>query len=104
MRHSYGNINANGTKKSGSGDWTVVKDSGSKGGYTIIFEPPFKTMPTVVTDQNYPGWSDFNKSGGDSRDNTVIIALSNEKCKLKTGDSHGNGQDRNFTFIAIGEQ
>ena len=102
MRHSYGNINENATKKSGTSDWTVVKDS-DKGVYTIIFDPQFNTMPTVVTDQNYPGWDDFNKSGGDSRDNSVIIALSKEKCKLKIGDSHGDGRDRNFTFIAIGE-
>jgi len=98
----YGNVNADGSIKSGEG-FDVVHDK--TGQYTIVFGAHFTSVPAVVTLQNYPGWDDFHSDGGCTFDNTVLIAVNVEKCKVKTGDAEGKGNacDRNFTFIAIGD-
>ncbi|MGE5342952.1 MAG: hypothetical protein ACM3SY_15870 [Candidatus Omnitrophota bacterium] len=96
----FGNVNANGTVYSGTG-FIVVHDH--EGEYTIVFLTPFKNVPAVASIQNYPGWSDFGSGGGNTVDNTVLIAVTREKFKIKTGTSAGAANDRNFTFIAIGD-
>lgn len=98
-----GNVNADGSIQSGSG-FTVVPESGN-GVYTVVFSAPFSQMPTVVTDQQYPSpgsWNQFSSDGGDTRDNTVLIAVASDKFKFKTGNNGGAGTDRNFSFIAVG--
>lgn len=96
----YGNVSSNGTIHSGSGDFDVVAEG--SGEYTVVFMPAFKSVPTVVTVQNYPGWNDLQSSGGNTTDNTVLIAVNKNKCKIKTGSSNGKPDNRNFAFIAIG--
>lgn len=100
LRHVYGNINADGTIKSGSGDFTVVQEG--NGEYTIVFTQAFANMPTVVTTQNYKDWDDFTYNGGSTYDNTVIIAISNSKFKMQAGGGSGSKTERNWTFIAVG--
>ena len=94
-----GCVNGDGTIESGSG-FTVLRTP--PGRYEIRYASPFGGHPAVVVTQNYPGWNDFNVEGGDSRDNTVLIASDANRFKIKTGDGNGNAQDRNFSFIAIG--
>jgi hypothetical protein len=101
LKHLYGSINADGSTHSGSGGFTVVAEGNNNGEYTIVFAEPFTSMPAVVTDQNYASWDDFSDNGGYLTDNTMLIALNNKKCKVKTG-ADKTSQDRNWTFIAIG--
>lgn len=96
----FGSVNADGTIKGGSG-FKVVPDT-DKGVYNIVFDTSFNSFPSVVSTQNYPDWSDFTSGGGNTTDNSVIVALDNNKFKVKVGDSDGSGRDRNFSFIAVG--
>jgi len=72
----------------------------STGLYTIIFTPPFAARPTVITSQVYNG--DVAFGGGDTRDNSLVVAVTHDRVVIKTGDAANAAQDRNFTFIAIG--
>ena len=101
----HGNVNSDGTKKTGY-DFEVQKVN--TGIYSITFRVPFPTVPTLLVTQNfpaqnYPGWDGFNENGGNTKDNAVVIAVSEERAKIKTGDHNGNADDRNFSFLAICE-
>lgn len=90
-----------------SGEGFTVIHPGS-GVYEITFTTPFANTPAVTATQQYVMnapyvWDDFGNPGGSVLDNVVIVALTKERVKLKTGDSFGNAVSRNFTFIAIGE-
>ncbi len=94
-----GTVESNGTALAGTGfkGFTVTRNS--TGLYTITFDPAFLFVPTVVATQEYP--SDFG-SGGDTRDNAVVVGVDKTKCKIKCGDNSGAASDRRFHFIAIG--
>ena len=102
---AWGNVTAYGTKSptiAGSGA-TILRDE--QGIYYIDFQVKFTNIPAFVATQQYSAndkWDDTSSKGGDTRDNVTIIALSATHAKVKTGDSGGNAQDRNFSFIAIG--
>src|SRR6185436_5356939 len=89
---------------SGNG-FTVVRVD--RGVYLIDFKDGlFNDTPALVATQQYSGnsnWNDFSSVGGNTKDNVTIIALDRIHAKLKTGDNDGNQQDRNFSFIAIGD-
>lgn len=104
VKHIFGNINADGSVYSGSGDFSVVAEGDNSGEYTIIFRNPFSEVPSTSAIQNYPTWNDFRSNGGDTRDNVTLIAIDKDKVKLKTGDSNGLGVDRNFSFIVVGAE
>ena len=95
-----GSVQPDGTVKAGTG-FTVLRQS--PGDYSINFNTPFNQRPVVVATQRHPHTDDFNQYGGDTRDNLVIIAVSNSKCKLKVGNGDGKVCDRAFEFIAIGQ-
>lgn len=102
----YGSVNADGSIASGIG--FTVQRSGV-GTYEITFENSFTKMPTVVgtqcySDGNY-SWDNIDSGGGETLDNLVVIAVTTNLCKLKTGNSENRGDacDRKFGFIAIGE-
>ena len=96
-----GTVESNGTALPGTGfkGFTVTRNS--TGVYTITFDPAFSFVPTVVATQEYP--SDFG-SGGDTRDNAVVVGVDKTKCKIKCGDNEGKSSDRRFHFIAIGSR
>ncbi|HSS51767.1 MAG TPA: hypothetical protein VLX28_22720 [Thermoanaerobaculia bacterium] len=96
----WGCVNANGTTHSGTGFTTVPNPPGV---YDVVFSIPFNSTPAVVAIQNYKHWNDFTYNGGDTRDNTVLIASDRTKFKLETGENDGKKSDRNFSFIAVGE-
>lgn len=101
QRIIYGNINADGTRYSGTTEFDSRKTA--KGTYHITFRPKFLGVPTVVLTQNYPGWTEFADSGGNTKDNAVLIAVDESGCKYETGGSGGDRSDRNCGFIAIGD-
>ncbi|HRI66527.1 MAG TPA: hypothetical protein PK156_19900, partial [Polyangium sp.] len=94
-----GTVNANGTISAGAG-YTITKKTATLGVYDINFNAAFGSPPSVVVTQIYPG-NDTDTSG-DTRDNAVVVSISNNKARIKTGDSTGAAADRQFTFIAIG--
>jgi hypothetical protein len=94
-----GSVNEDASIHFGQG-FTV--DHRGTGLYLITYNQRFANPPAVVLTQNYPGWEEFGSSGGDTRDNAVLVASDQLKFEVKTGDSSGNASDRNFAFIAIG--
>lgn len=102
----YGSVNSNGTIESGIG--FKVQQPSMAGIYQITFDNPFIKRPTVVATQCLSttfsdSWDAMSDNGGNTRDNVVVIAVKEDSCKLKTGDSDGNPCLRKFGFIAIGE-
>jgi hypothetical protein len=95
----FGCINKDGSIHSGSG-FTVDYLGG--GHYLINYDTRFSKTPAVVLTQNYRNWEDFGYVGGNTKDNAVLVASDTLKFKVKTGDSNGDGTDRNFAFISIG--
>jgi len=94
-----GCVNKDASIHSGTG-FTV--DHRSKGLYIITYNERFTNPPAVVLTQNYPGWEEFGSTGGDTRDNAVLVASDQLKFQVKTGLSTGDADDRNFAFIAVG--
>ncbi len=94
-----GSVKSNGQILSGKNDFKVVHDE--KGLYTVVFNQEFPTRPTVVATQHYPDKDDFDHDGGSTKDNAVVIAVSKDRFKLKTGDQNGKVSDRAFEFIAV---
>lgn len=94
----------NGSTYSGTGFTSKQLETGI---YEIIFDVPFNSPPSVVATQQYAirnsNWDDFNNRGGSVLDNVVLVALDENRVKLKTGNRDGIETSRNFTFIAIGD-
>lgn len=93
-----GFISKAGERISGVGDYTVVK-SGT-GLYNVVFRPPFAAPPVVVSTQVFP--NNIADGGGSTRDNAVIVGITDQQVRIKVGDGNGSAQDRDFTFIAMG--
>lgn len=97
----FGNVNADGTIESNADGFSVEK--AGTGLYLIKFDQPFGQIPSVSLTQNFPSWNDFNAGGGSTLDNCVIVAVSQQQLKVKTGGDSGDADDRNFSFIVIGQ-
>ena len=99
---AYGSTNP--TIHSGGG-FTVLRVA--KGTYLIDFkEGVFSSTPALIATQQFSfssNWNDFSSPGGDTTDNVVIVALDQTHAKVKTGGSNGDADDRNFSFVAIGD-
>ena len=93
-----GFIARDGSKISGDGDYDVVK--ANRGLYNIVFRPPFAVTPVVVATQVFP--NDVNNQGGSTRDNAVIVGITERQFRVKVGNGNGDPEDRDFTFIATG--
>lgn len=98
VRTVYGLVGGGGEVLSGSGDFRVQRSD--MGLYTIDFTRAFNTMPAVIATQSYP--SDVESPGGDTRDNAVVVGITTERFRIKTGDPAGAPSDRSFSFVAIG--
>lgn len=105
----WGCVNDNGTPYKGSG-YTSRLEAGQTGFYTIYFgadpppnnKTPFLDMPAIVIQENWKDWNDWNYTGGNTKDNAVLVACDAGHFQVKTGDGNGDASNRNFTFIAIG--
>lgn len=95
----WGVVYANGSVASGSGDFRV--DHLDKGLYTILFENSFARLPAVVTTQLYPNQPDSH--GGDPRDNSVVVYITEDYCRVMMGTDGGDMANRDFSFIAMGQ-
>ena len=96
----WGCVNADGTKESGGGGYSIDKDG--TGRYFIHFNESFTKTPSVVTDICVGNWDDFGSDGGTTK-NSMLLGVDKGKFKVKTGASDGSSKNRNFTFLAIGE-
>ena len=98
---------------------TVVSGSGfslkqySEGIYDINFNIPFKRIPSASVTQVFNGHNPpfpekndaqlLEQTAGDLTDNAIIVFLTTQTIRIKTGHYHG-AADRPFSFIVIGPQ
>jgi len=100
-RVTFGSVNADGTPHVlGHQDFTVSKTS--TGTYTISFDPEFSNLPAMLVTQNHRDWEDWQFTGGDTRDNAVVVAVNGNKAMVITGKEDGTKVDRNFSFLLVG--
>lgn len=101
MRISYGAVIQNRVLFEGSKDFSVAHDN--NGLVEVTFAKPFDVPPVVLLTQHYPpGNTDFNNGGGDTRDNSVLVAVEKGRFLAKNGDNSGVPRpERAFHFIAI---
>ncbi|WP_299627981.1 hypothetical protein [uncultured Tenacibaculum sp.] len=92
----YGTVSSNGSIISGSGFIVQKQNTGT---YLIDFEPGFSQTPAVVGSQTGYGSIDENPL-----DNVVFPYINQGSTTALTADSSGHKKDRQFSFIAIGEQ
>ncbi|AIO65358.1 hypothetical protein [Burkholderia oklahomensis] len=91
----WGSVNADGTIKSGSGNFAVERIDTGK--YTVSFNAGFSTVPAVVaTQNNYGGTNESNLDG------VAVPFVNQNSFQANTGDGGGKPQNRSFGFIAIG--
>jgi hypothetical protein len=97
----FGNVKKDGNVFSeGSGGYIVGRTG--TGTYEIGFINPFSAPAAVLLTENFPNWSDFEKLGGKTLDNCIVVAVDETRVKVITGDSTGAKVDRNFGFLAVG--
>lgn len=94
-----GSVSDNGSIKCGP-DFRVVNEE--TGIYDVLFNFNFLERPTVVVTQNFPSGDPFDSDGGDTRDNAIVIAVRQDRFKVKMGNSSGSASNRSFEFIAVG--
>jgi hypothetical protein len=90
----FGHVNADGSKRSGSG---FTSQRISTGFYHITFDKPFPDIPAVVASQG------GNFSQPAPADGTVVGDLSTTRCGIITGTAANDQHDRQFSFIAVGD-
>lgn len=92
----FGVVNANGDVISGSGGFSVLNTTA--GSYVIAFHTPFSSIPAVVATQN----GNFTTPPPSNLDGVAVGELTPTAFLASTGDSQGNPENRQFSFIAIG--
>jgi hypothetical protein len=98
-RTLFGNI-AGPDTKSGDG-YQVIHES--TGVYSVAFNQPFPSSPTVVVTQIQPNkFGETDEKDADPKDNAVVVAVDERRFKVMTGDKGGQRADRGFGFIAVG--
>jgi hypothetical protein len=93
----WGIVSANGVIAAGTG---FRVDHDQTGVYTIWYDSLFQVAPAVATTQIYPNSTD--STGGDTRDNSVVVYTNKASFRAVTGDNEGKKQNRDFSFIAMG--
>ncbi len=84
----------------GQNGWNYAKRKNSEGkdddGYVVItFTTEFSATPIVIA--SIYAWYDE-----DTRDNALVLDVTNSQCTIMTGNDSGNQHWRGFSFIAIG--
>jgi hypothetical protein len=99
-----GRVTSDGQKVSGAdAGFTVQQHPRGTGAYYIKFETPFKGIPSASVNEIYRDNS-MNYSIGDTRDNAIIVHLDAGLMEIGTGGNDGKPQDREFTFVVIGQR
>jgi len=91
----WGSINADGTIAGSSGGFGIGHQG--PGMYVITF-PTLASAPAIVGSQTRS-----NNFSEDSRDGMVFPWVNTSYAVAITGDASGTQQDRNFSFIALGQ-
>ncbi|SCW64648.1 hypothetical protein SAMN04487970_102371 [Paenibacillus tianmuensis] len=91
----WGTVDPDGSIVSGMG---YKVDKGGKGLYTVIFDESYSFVPGVSTTQIYYN----NGNGGDTRDNSALVFVKNDRFRVKTGNDNGDASDRGFSFVVAG--
>lgn len=92
-------------------DKVFVSNTPSPGLFDITFATPFGGKPSatvtivhqqdfVIVDGAVP--QDIDNVKGNPSQNAIIIAITPQKMRVKTGDERGNAVDLAFSFITIG--
>ncbi len=95
LRMLRGVVNRDGTNNVGEG-FDVKPVAKDRGLYEITFKPPFSSMPGASATQIALG------EGSYTSDNALIVTLSADRMRVKTGGRYGDEDPRQFTFIVIG--
>ncbi|MFF3502252.1 hypothetical protein [Streptomyces sp. NPDC003247] len=88
----FGNVNADGSVASGSGDFWVTREG--EGRYSIVFQSPFTTLPSATSNVWGDGWYTL--------DNTQAAVIETGRVVIVTGNSVGARSNRGFSFQVIG--
>lgn len=67
------------------------------GEYNLTFNPPFSCTPAICGNQVLSG-----NTSQKTTDTVVFPFVKPDMATVTTGDSNGNREDRNFSFIAVG--
>lgn len=94
-----GSVSSDGSPAGDARGDFYVRALGS-GTYIVEFETAMENVPAVVVTQNYPAWNAFDYTGGDPRDNAILLAIDAKGFMVVTGDNKGSHKDRDFSFIA----
>jgi hypothetical protein len=106
LRIIRGTVNSDGTVFKGKG--FTCQYQNKTGLYVIKFSPVFPDVPSGSVTQVFNGQNKSltyfgpGSTGGDTRDNAVIVWIKNDGMMLVTGDYQGNADDRAFSFIVAG--
>ncbi|WP_326763507.1 hypothetical protein OG978_01945 [Streptomyces sp. NBC_01591] len=88
----FGNVNADRSAASGSGDFWVTREN--EGRYSIVFQNPFTTLPSVTSNVWGDGWYALNS--------TQAAVIEPGRIVIVTGNSAGQRSNRGFSFQFIG--
>lgn len=93
----WGLIDKQGRIMSGSGGYRVDKEVSQPGLYKITFDEEFLDLPAITGNQ-----VNFESLEQDPRDGVVFPVLDRYSVKVIVGKSTGTHEEREFSFIAIG--
>lgn len=118
LRIVRGNVIAAGVGRAGRGfSARKAEDKNAivPGLYDVFFAPAFSGIPsasvTIVHQEKFEDVSglqlglptpEFDNIKGSPKENALIIFLSADKMRVKTGDENGNPKPNNFSFIVVG--
>lgn len=97
----YGNVNMDGTVRSGTG-FTAQRTA--TGTYRLVFDAPFDHPPALVLTSHANLWQDFGGGGREIRTFCQVVASDESQCKVVIGGVGGVPANRNFSFIAAGDR
>jgi hypothetical protein len=99
-RQLYGIVTPEAKLQPGSSGGVIVSRD-EEGIYTAGFAQQFANPPAVTVTQIFR--NNTNDKGGSTFDNAVLIGVTNQLFKVKTGDFKGDARDRWWSFIVVGD-
>lgn len=114
VRILRGSVNGETARGSGGRGFGVrrvsVPGGEAKGLYDVEFVQVFPGVPsaivTLISDADFfstdSQGGQFVNQGQNTKQNAVIVAISSQKMRVKTGDENGVAANKNFSFIVIG--
>lgn len=76
--------------------------------FRVTFQNPFIGRPVCTCTQYFPSsgsnWFPNLGDGGNTRDNAIIVGVTENWVDVKTGDGNGNASNRSFTLQCMGQR